>query len=220
MIAGHVHEAGALVCVDGVAFAPHRAMEVGTWNVDFYLFSCYKLFGPHIGCFYGKRELLRTARGQHHYFIGEDQLPGKMNPAGPQHEIIASLAGIADYIDALAEHHFKVPPDGLNQRACAVSTLVEARENDICTKVLDFLAHKSRVRLLGLTADSSNSRPGHRVPTFAFTVEGMASADVPARLEADRTVVASGFGGTEVFVNRDEAGTGGTRRDNWRLSAG
>ena len=48
------HAAGALVCVAGVAYAPHRALSVKEWDVDFYLFSFYKVFGPHMGCLYGK----------------------------------------------------------------------------------------------------------------------------------------------------------------------
>ncbi|MCP4661730.1 MAG: aminotransferase class V-fold PLP-dependent enzyme, partial [bacterium] len=34
-----VHEAGALVCVDGVAFAPHRRVDVKALEVDFYALS-------------------------------------------------------------------------------------------------------------------------------------------------------------------------------------
>ncbi|MDA0997550.1 MAG: aminotransferase class V-fold PLP-dependent enzyme, partial [Proteobacteria bacterium] len=105
------HAAGAMVCVDGVALAPHRAIDVKALGVDFYAFSFYKVYGPHIGCLYGKKERLLEARGQHHYFIGEDAIPYKMNPAGPQHEMIASLVGIADYIDALAKHHLDEPPN-------------------------------------------------------------------------------------------------------------
>lgn len=183
-----VHEAGALVCVDGVAFAPHRAVEVKAWDVDFYLFSFYKLFGPHIGCLYGRRELLRKAKGQHHYFIGEENTSYKMNPAGPQHEIIASLTGIADYIEALAAHHVEGPLNNLHQKAKAVSDLVEARENEICARFMDFLASKPRVRLLGVNAGDE----GKRVPTFAFTVDGVKSSDVPPQLEPARAAVGSG----------------------------
>ena len=52
------HAAGAMVCVDGVAYAPHRAIDVKAWDVDFNDFSFYKLYGPHIGGMYGKRERL------------------------------------------------------------------------------------------------------------------------------------------------------------------
>lgn len=183
-----VHDAGAQVCVDGVAFAPHRAIEVKAWDVDFYLFSFYKLFGPHIGCLYGKREHLLQMKGQHHYFISEEQSSYKMNPAGPQHEIIASLSGIADYIEALAAYHVDEQPNSLHHKAKTVSALVEGRENELCARFMDFVASKPRIRLLGLNAGDE----GYRVPTFAFTVDGMASASVPPQLEPERAAVGSG----------------------------
>ncbi len=38
-IVRRIHEAGALACVDGVAFAPHRRVDVKDLDVDFYLYS-------------------------------------------------------------------------------------------------------------------------------------------------------------------------------------
>jgi len=43
-IAQEVHKVrGALLCVDGVALAPHRGVDVGALGVDFYAFSWYKV---------------------------------------------------------------------------------------------------------------------------------------------------------------------------------
>lgn len=42
-IADAVHEVGALLCVDGVSFAPHRQVDVKAFGVDFYAFSWYKV---------------------------------------------------------------------------------------------------------------------------------------------------------------------------------
>lgn len=50
-IAGAVHEVpGAMLCVDGVAYAPHREVDVKALGIDFYAFSWYKvcLFVPLI----------------------------------------------------------------------------------------------------------------------------------------------------------------------------
>jgi len=49
-IAEVVHDGGALICVDGVAYVPHRSIDVQSWDVDFYTFSTYKTFGPHQAC--------------------------------------------------------------------------------------------------------------------------------------------------------------------------
>jgi len=42
-IADAVHKAGALLCIDGVSFAPHRKVDVKAFGVDFYAFSWYKV---------------------------------------------------------------------------------------------------------------------------------------------------------------------------------
>jgi len=42
-IANTVHSAGALFCVDGVSYAPHRRVDVKEFGVDFYAFSFYKV---------------------------------------------------------------------------------------------------------------------------------------------------------------------------------
>lgn len=51
-IADEVHEVlGAMLCVDGVAFAPHREVDVKAIGVDFYAFSWYKVgqIAPYSG---------------------------------------------------------------------------------------------------------------------------------------------------------------------------
>jgi aspartate aminotransferase-like enzyme len=43
-IANVVHEVpGRMICVDGVAYAPHRRIDVKDLGVDFYVFSWYKV---------------------------------------------------------------------------------------------------------------------------------------------------------------------------------
>lgn len=43
-IAEEVHKVeGAMLCVDGVAYAPHREIDVKELGVDFYSFSWYKV---------------------------------------------------------------------------------------------------------------------------------------------------------------------------------
>ncbi|MEK9724852.1 MAG: aminotransferase class V-fold PLP-dependent enzyme, partial [Rhodospirillaceae bacterium] len=183
-----VHDAGALVCVDAVAYAPHRAIDVKGWDVDFYLFSFYKIFGPHMGCLYGKEDLLVGAANQGHFFFADDDTAHKLNPAGPQHEMITSLAGIADYIDAVADHHLKSPPNDPWARAGAVFDIFARHEERLATKLVDFLSTKAGVRLIG-PATGDRKR---RVATFSFTVEGRASAAVPPLAVAGKIGLSNG----------------------------
>jgi cysteine desulfurase/selenocysteine lyase len=53
------HDAGALVLLDGAQAAPHQPVDVVALDVDFYVFSGHKVYGPTgIGILYGKEALL------------------------------------------------------------------------------------------------------------------------------------------------------------------
>jgi cysteine desulfurase/selenocysteine lyase len=53
------HAAGAKVLVDGAQSAPHIPVDVQALDLDFFVFSGHKLYGPTgIGILYGKEELL------------------------------------------------------------------------------------------------------------------------------------------------------------------
>ncbi|MCB0806685.1 MAG: aminotransferase class V-fold PLP-dependent enzyme, partial [Bacteroidales bacterium] len=75
-----VHDHGAQVCVDGVAYAPHRSIDLAAWDVDFYVFSLYKVYGPHYSILFGKKEYLLNLPGINHFFIGESDIPYKFQP--------------------------------------------------------------------------------------------------------------------------------------------
>ncbi len=213
-ITRRVHDAGALVCVDGVAFAPHRAVDVKALDVDFYLVSFYKLYGPHVSLLYAKREHLERAPGQNHYFLN-DRIPLKLNPGGPNHEFTSALAGIADYFEALADHHLKQPPNTFKARADRVFGLMAAQEETLAARFLDFLGSKPGVRLLG----PARADAAIRTPTFSFTVEGRAAAEIPPLLEPHKIAIGQGnfyaprlLEALGVTGNGDEDGDGGVLR--------
>lgn len=182
------HDAGAMVCVDGVAYAPHRAIDVKALDVDFYALSLYKLYGPHLGLLYGKRERLLQAHGQNHFFIGEDDIPLKLNPGGPNHELTAALAGTGEYFDALYAHHFAGRANGAHERARAVFRLVRAHEERLAAPFVEFLAAKRKVRLIGRPTADGNER----APTFSFVVAGRRSAAIPPLVEPERVAIRNG----------------------------
>ena len=47
-IADLVHRYGARICVDGVALAHHRAIDVQAHECEYYVFSLYNTYGPHL----------------------------------------------------------------------------------------------------------------------------------------------------------------------------
>lgn len=55
------HRKGAKVLVDGAQSAPHMRIDVEALDVDFYVFSGHKMYGPTgIGILYGKKALLEV----------------------------------------------------------------------------------------------------------------------------------------------------------------
>lgn len=186
-IARKVHKVGGLVMVDGVAFAPHRAVDVKVLDVDFYAVGLYKVFGPHQALLYGKRELLLKARGQNHYFIGEEQIPLKLLPGGVNHEFAASLVGLADYFDIVYRHHFEEPDNSFTRRVQRVYELFVRHEERLANRVLDYLCSKPKVRIHGRRAAR-----GDRAPTISFTVESMNSRELAEALNREK--IAIGYG--------------------------
>ena len=63
------HKKNAIVIGDGVSFAPHGFPDVKELGVDFYTFSLYKTYGPHLALLYGKEEILKKLPNQNHHFL-------------------------------------------------------------------------------------------------------------------------------------------------------
>ena len=181
-IVRRVHDAGALACVDGVAFAPHRRVDVRALDADFYLLSIYKVMGPHLGLLYGKREHLVRARGQNHFFIAEDDVPYKLQPGKVPHELAASLPAILDYLMALDARTFGEDGAAEPQRLDRVFTAIADYEAALAEPLLEFLGARANVRLLG----NPSADPARRVPTITFTVDDRDASAIPPLLDAER----------------------------------
>ena len=148
-IAALAHSAGATVCVDGVSYAPHGLPDVGALGADIYLFSAYKTYGPHQGVMVVRRALGEALPNQGHYFNG-DALYKRFTPAGPDHAQIAASAGMADYIEALCARHGA--GGSPTAKASFAHDLMRAHETALLQPLLDYLAAKNSVRLLGPAA--------------------------------------------------------------------
>ena len=169
-----IHQAGAWAIVDGVSFCPHGMPDIPALGADIYLFSLYKVYGPHLGVMYMSRKLNAELPYQGHFFNAG--LPGaRFTPAGPDHAQIAAVNGVIDYMEAVYAHHFsdQAPP---SQQATAVHDLFRNHESDLLQPLLDFLAEHPRVRLIGKSVAAT------RAPTVSFTVNGYRSSELASRL--------------------------------------
>ena len=184
-IVERVHDAGALACVDALAYAPHRRLDVKATDVDFYACSLYKLYGPHQALLYGKREHLLGAKGQNHYFKAEDDIPAKIDLGGVNHDLTAGVPGIVAYLDAVHAHHFPGSNAGLRERLGEVYGLFTAQEEALATRFADFLNAKPNLRVIG----RATSDAGLRAPTFSFVVEGRQSSEFPRHMLGHKVAI-------------------------------
>lgn len=155
--------AGARVVVDGVSYAPHGFPDFPALGCDVYLFSAYKTYGPHQGIMVISQEFGAELPAQGHWF-NAGSLYKRFTPAGPDHAQIAACAGMADYVDALHSHHFAAEPDA-GQRNRAVHDLMRAQEVAVVAPLLDYLAARNDLRLLG------PRRAEDRAPTVAVALD-------------------------------------------------
>ena len=182
-----IHDAGALACVDGVAYGAHRAIDVKAWDVDFYLCSTYKLYGPHLALLYGKRAHFERLAPLNHFFL-DDELPLKLNPGGPNHELSAGLAGITAYLDALHAHHEGETNLPLHGRLSAIFERVAVHEETLGAPLLKFLASKPGVRLIGNPSTDRHVR----APTFSFAVNGRDAGAIARAVSAHEIAIGAG----------------------------
>lgn len=154
---------GARVVVDGVSYAPHGLPDFPALGCDVYLFSAYKTYGPHQGIMVIAEDFGAELPAQGHYF-NAGSLYKRFTPAGPDHAQIAACAGMADYIDALHDHHFGAEADAA-QRNRRVHDLMRGHEVAVVGPLLDYLAARNDLRLIG------PRQAEDRAPTLAVALD-------------------------------------------------
>ena len=176
-IAKLVHEYDAYIVGDGVSYAPHGFPDVKDLDVDFYAFSLYKTYGPHLGLLYGKKEILDTLPNQNHEFL-EGDVPYTLNPGGPNHEELSCLVGVYEYFNKLFEHHFPSEDFSVRQKINKINELIADHEKEIANPLLDYLNSRSDIRLIGRNRIENKDR----APTIAFTMNNKSSKDLSSEL--------------------------------------
>jgi cysteine desulfurase/selenocysteine lyase len=106
------HKVGAKVLIDGAQSVAHLAVDVQALDMDFFVFSAHKLFGPTgVGVLYGKRELLESMppyQGggemiKEVSFAGTtyNELPYKFEAGTPNIADVIAFGAALDYVQAI-----------------------------------------------------------------------------------------------------------------------
>lgn len=167
------HDAGALVIVDAVHYAPHGLIDVQALDCDFLISSAYKYFGPHTGILVGKYALLDDLTA---YKVR----PAPAKPAGKWEtgtQSFESLAGVAAAIDYIAD--IGGADGSLRQRIVDAMTRIKAYEQTLSMHFLEGATRIAGLRVYGIT-DVENL--DQRTPTFAVSLDGHTPEAVAARL--------------------------------------
>lgn len=185
-IADFVHARGAKLCVDAVAYAPHRAVDVQAFDADYYVFSLYKTYGPHYALMYGKYELLLELDTLYHYFYGKDKVPGKLEPGNPNYELAYATCGIVDYLATLGE---KAGETGtVREKIEAAYGAITVQEDALTERLLAYLRTRNDCTIVGQPVN----RDSQRVPTIAFRFDGREAGELCKAMDEEQ--IAMRFG--------------------------
>lgn len=185
-IAERAHEHGALVCVDSVAYAPHRVIDVRALDVDFLVFSLYKVFGPHNAVMFGRYDLLMELDNLYHYFYGKDKVPQKLEPGNANYELAYSAVGVVDYLEQLGA--LEGPAETRRDRLVAAFAAIARHEAELGEQLLAYLRERDDTTIVGLPTGAA----AERVPTISFKVSHRDAADIARRMDEHHIAIRYG----------------------------
>ena len=195
--------AGALVALDGVHLAQHRAIDLRALGADIIATSPYKYFGPHQGMLAVRAELLATLE-PYKLDAAPDDDPDRWESGTQNHEALAGTIAAIDYIAEVG---------GGGERPAAIRAgygAFEAHEQTLARRFLDGVATLDGVRVFGIT---DTARLEERTPTFAVRVGEQDPIDT-CRALAERGVFTwnGHYYAIEVFRRLGLLATGGAVR--------
>lgn len=176
------HDAGALVFVDAVHYAPHVLVDVQEIGCDFLGCSAYKFYGPHIGVLWGKRALIESLDAPR-LEPAPQESPERLETGTQNHEGIVGAAAAVDFLASLA-----AGPRNRTRRESLRATFdaLHKRGDALLQKLWKGLAAVDGVTLFG-------PQPGTpRTPTLGFTLRGHSTDDVASALAKRAVYVSNG----------------------------
>ncbi len=169
-VARRAHAAGAEVFLDAVHYAPHGIIDVQDWDCDYLVCSGYKIFAPHMGFLWGKRELLEALPTFREDFI-PDEVPTKIEVGTFVYENVAGMDAALSYLEELGRSLLhNSPTASLRDRLVAAMAAIRAYEATLSAETLRALAELNAVTVYGIKEKSQLDR---RVPTICFNLKGI-----------------------------------------------
>ena len=170
------HNAGAEIFLDAVHYGPHGQLDVQAIDCDYLVCSGYKIFGPHMGFLWGRRELLQKLPTFREDFI-PDEPPGKIEAGTFIYENVAGMDAAISYLEALARLPEVHSANHSGPRRATLSfamNAIRAYERSLSLAMLETL-RECGATIYGMSQDESVAE---RVPTLCFNLPKVAPAKV------------------------------------------
>jgi cysteine desulfurase family protein (TIGR01976 family) len=143
------HDAGALMFIDAVHYAPHGPIDVRALDCDFLVCSPYKFFGPHMGTLYGKRARLLEFQ-PYKVRPAYDTLPDRWETGTQVQELIAGIGAAVDYLADLGRHH---DPSTADRRSALLAAYraMHQQESALLVRLVEGLLAIPKLRFFGIS---------------------------------------------------------------------
>ena len=175
-VSRRAHAAGAEVFVDAVHYGPHGPIDVQAFGCDYLVCSGYKIFSPHMGFLWGRREMLDALPTFREDFV-PDTTPAKLEIGTYIYENVAGMDAAVRYLEGLGR---SINPAAASRRTALVAATEAIRdyEEQLSRAMLGVLAG-AKATVYGVTAPE---RTAHRTPTLCFNLPGVSPVRVTEEL--------------------------------------
>ncbi len=179
-VAGMARAAGALVYVDAVHYAAHKLVDVRAMAADFLVISPYKIYGPHLGVLWGRREHLEALELPR-VESSPDQAPERVETGTQSFEAIAGGTAAVDFLASVIPDRGDDAGDSRRDRLARTFAALHEHGDRMFRRLWTGINEVPGVRVHG-------SPPGQdRTPTLGFMIPGIRPAEATAAL-AERGV--------------------------------
>ena len=174
------HDAGAEIFLDCVHYGPHGPIDVQAFDCDYLTCSGYKIFAPHMGFLWGRRDALVRLHTFREEFIPNEP-PYKIEAGTFVYENVAGMDAAVSYLENLGK---RVAENGTtySRRALLVCAMEAIRnyEESLSLELLKTLEDCSAM-VYGI---QGKARVHQRVPTILFNLKKLSPAIVTEKLAA------------------------------------
>jgi cysteine desulfurase family protein (TIGR01976 family) len=191
-VARRTHAVGAELFIDAVHYAPHGPIDVQALDCDYLVCSGYKIFAPHMGFAWCRREAINRLPTFREDFI-PDVTPDKLEAGTYAYENVAGMDAAVGYLEDLGRSVAAgTAADPRVARTEAIRSAMHAivdYERTLSTMLIDEVADIPGVTVYGV---AGRDRVRERVPTLCFSIAGRDSTAIAAGLAARDVGVRSG----------------------------